>query len=93
MLRMVVLQMERMRARLQEARQRHARAVVTAVERAATGRLRVAEDELERARCHNAELEERLRQLAAEGQAWLGIARSHEAVAAGLHAALDQLQQ
>jgi len=53
----------------------------------------VAEAELDRARCRNAELEERLRQLAAEGQAWLGVARSHEAVAAGLRATLDQLLQ
>ena len=88
---MVVLQTERMRAGLQEARRRHARAVVAAVERAASGRLRAAEADLMRARCRNAELEERLRQLAAEGQAWLGVARSHEAVAAGLRATLDQL--
>jgi E3 ubiquitin-protein ligase BOI-like protein len=82
-----------MRSGLQEARRRHARAVVAAVERAAAGRLRAAEAVLERARCRNAELEERLRQLAAEGQAWLGVARSHEAVAAGLRATLDQLLQ
>ena len=82
-----------MRVGLQEARRRHARAVVAAVGRAAAGRLRAAEAELERARCRNAELEERLRQLAAEGQAWLGVARSHEAVAAGLRATLDQLLQ
>lgn len=54
-------------------------------------RLRLAEAELGHARRRNAELEERLRQLAAEGQAWLGVARSHEAVAAGLRATLDQL--
>ena len=78
---------------LQEKRRRHARAVVAAVGRAAAGRLRAAEAELDRARCRNAELEERVRQLAAEGQAWLGVARSHEAVAAGLRATLDQLLQ
>lgn len=89
--RVVVLQTERMRAGLQEARRRHARAVAAAVERAAAGRLRLAEAELGHARRRNAELEERLRQLAAEGQAWLGVARSHEAVAAGLRATLDQL--
>ncbi|CAN6227964.1 unnamed protein product [Urochloa humidicola] len=88
---LVRLETERMRAGLHEARRRHARAVVAAVERAAAGRLRAAETELERARCRNAELEERLRQLAAEGQAWLGVARSHEAVATGLRATLDQL--
>ncbi|CAL5027703.1 unnamed protein product [Urochloa decumbens] len=90
---LVRLETERMRAGLHEARRRHTRAVVSAVERAAAGRLRAAEAELERARCRNAELEERLRQLAAEGQAWLGVARSHEAVATGLRATLDQLLQ
>ncbi|KAK3142724.1 hypothetical protein QOZ80_4BG0350430 [Eleusine coracana subsp. coracana] len=88
---LVRLEMERMRLGLQEARQRQFRAVVSAVERATAGRLRSAELDLERARCRNAELEERLRQLTAEGQAWLGVAKSHEAVAAGLRATLDQL--
>ncbi|PUZ46983.1 hypothetical protein GQ55_7G126400 [Panicum hallii var. hallii] len=90
---LVRLETERMRVGLQEARRRHARAVVAAVERAAAGRLRAAETELDRARCRNAELEERLRQLTAEGQAWLGVARGHEAVAAGLRATLDQFLQ
>ncbi|KAL6843428.1 hypothetical protein ACP4OV_026750 [Aristida adscensionis] len=88
---LVRLETERMRAELLEARRRHARAVASAVERAAAGRLRAAEAELERARYRNAELEERLQQLSAEGQAWLGVAKSHEAVAAGLRATLDQL--
>jgi E3 ubiquitin-protein ligase BOI and related proteins len=82
-----------MRAALQEARRRHARKVVAAVGRAADARLRAAEAELERARRRGAELEERLRQLAGEGQAWLGVARSHEAVAAGLRATLDKVLQ
>jgi E3 ubiquitin-protein ligase BOI and related proteins len=88
---LVRLEMERMRLGLQVARRRHLRAVVAAAERATAGRLRSAEAELERARCLNAELEERLRQLTAEGLAWHGVARSHVAVAAGLRATLDQL--
>ncbi|KAK3158061.1 hypothetical protein QOZ80_2AG0132460 [Eleusine coracana subsp. coracana] len=82
---------ERLRAGLEAARRRHVRAVVSAVERAATNRLRDAEAELERARARNAEMEERLRQASAEAQAWQGVARSHEAVAAGLRATIDQL--
>ncbi|KAG8070853.1 hypothetical protein GUJ93_ZPchr0006g44243 [Zizania palustris] len=84
---------ERLRAGLVEARRRHMQAVLSAVERVAAGRLRAAEAELERALCRNAELEEKLRQMGAEGQAWLGIAKSHEAAAAGLRATLDQLLQ
>ncbi|XP_047070733.1 probable BOI-related E3 ubiquitin-protein ligase 3 isoform X1 [Lolium rigidum] len=90
---LIRLESERMRAGLDEARRRHARAVLAAVERAAAGRLQAVEADLERARYRNAELEERLRQMTAEGQAWLGVARSHEAVAAGLRATLDQLLQ
>nr|ACG42401.1 inhibitor of apoptosis-like protein [Zea mays] len=90
---LVRVEMDRMRAALHEARLRHARAVVAAVRGAAEARLRTGEAELERARRRGAELEERLRQLAAEGQAWLGVARSHEAVAAGLRATLDKVLQ
>ncbi|KAM0846133.1 hypothetical protein ACQ4PT_055875 [Festuca glaucescens] len=90
---LIRLESDRMRAGLDEARRRHARAVLAAVDRAAAGRLQAVEADLERARYRNAELEERLRQMTAEGQAWLGVARSHEAVAAGLRATLDQLLQ
>lgn len=88
-----VVQAERMRAGLEVARRRQIRALVSVVERAAAGRLRAAEAALELARCRNAKLSERLRQVSAEGQAWIGVAKSHEAVAAGLRGALDQLLQ
>jgi E3 ubiquitin-protein ligase BOI-like protein len=87
------VQTERMRAGLDEAWRRHVRALVSAAERAAAVRLRAAEAALELARCRNAEMEESLRQIGAEGQAWIGVAQSHEAVAAGLRATLDQLLQ
>ena len=48
---------------------------------------------MECARYRNDELEERLRQMMAEDRAWLGVAKSHEAVAAGLRATLDKLLQ
>jgi E3 ubiquitin-protein ligase BOI-like protein len=75
------------------ARRRHVRTVVSAVERAAARRLRAADAELERALVRNAELDARLRQTEAEGQAWQDIARCHEGVAAGLRATLDNLMQ
>uniref|UniRef100_A0A804UM25 BOI-related E3 ubiquitin-protein ligase 3 n=1 Tax=Zea mays TaxID=4577 RepID=A0A804UM25_MAIZE len=89
---LVRLEAERMRAALQEARRRHGRALLAAVGRAASGRLRASETGLERALHRNAELEEKARQAGAECQAWVGVARSHEAVAAGLRATLDQLR-
>ncbi|RLN07391.1 putative BOI-related E3 ubiquitin-protein ligase 2 isoform X2 [Panicum miliaceum] len=87
----VRIENERLRSGLEEARRRHARAVVAAVERAAARRLRAAEADLERALARGAELGERLRQVGTEGQEWRGIASGHEAAAAGLSATLDQL--
>ncbi|CAL5017195.1 unnamed protein product [Urochloa decumbens] len=88
---LITLESERMRAGLEEARRRHAGALLAASCRAASWRLRAAEAELERALRRNAELEEKARQVAAECEAWMGAARSHDAVAAGLRATLDQL--
>ncbi|XP_051206089.1 probable BOI-related E3 ubiquitin-protein ligase 3 [Lolium perenne] len=90
---LVRVETERMRAGLEEARPRHVRALLSAAERAAAGRLRAAEAALELARCRNATLSERLGQISAEGQAWIGVAKSHEAVVAGLRATLEQLLQ
>ncbi|KAL6843446.1 hypothetical protein ACP4OV_026768 [Aristida adscensionis] len=90
---LIRLESEKMRTRVQEARRRHARALLAAAERAASARLRAAEAELERALRRNAELEEKARQVGAECQAWACVAGSHEAVAAGLRATLDQLVQ
>uniref|UniRef100_A0ACD5UWD7 Uncharacterized protein n=1 Tax=Avena sativa TaxID=4498 RepID=A0ACD5UWD7_AVESA len=82
-----------MRAGLELARRRHVRALVSAAERAAAGRLQAAEAALELARCRNATLAERLGQISAEGQDWIGVAKSHEAVVAGIRATLEQLLQ
>ncbi|KAM0902523.1 hypothetical protein ACQ4PT_019257 [Festuca glaucescens] len=90
---LVRVETERTRAGLEDARRRHVRALLSAAERAAAGRLRAAEAALELARCHNANLSERLGQISAEGQAWIGVAKSHEAAVAGLRATLDQLLQ
>ncbi|PAN42942.1 hypothetical protein PAHAL_8G200300 [Panicum hallii] len=82
---------ERLRAGLEQARKRQCQALVRAAAAGAARALRAKEAELEAARRRAAELEERLRQAAAESQAWCGLARSNEAVAAGLRAALDTL--
>ncbi|KAK3158062.1 hypothetical protein QOZ80_2AG0132470 [Eleusine coracana subsp. coracana] len=90
---LVRIENERLRAGLEQARRRHVRGVVSALERAAARRLRAAEDDLARALVRGAELEEKLRQMVAEAQAWQGVANGHEAAAAGLRATLDQLLQ
>ncbi|XP_062183515.1 BOI-related E3 ubiquitin-protein ligase 1-like [Phragmites australis] len=82
---------ERLRARLEHARKRQCQALVQAAAGAAARRLREKETELDAARRRAADLEERLRQAAAESEAWCGLARSNEAVAAGLRATLEYL--
>ncbi|XP_062198246.1 probable BOI-related E3 ubiquitin-protein ligase 2 [Phragmites australis] len=82
---------ERLRAGLEQARKRQCQALVRAAAGAAARRLREKEAELEALRRRVADLEERLRQAAAESQAWCGLARSNEAVAAGLRASLEHL--
>ncbi|KAJ1270813.1 hypothetical protein BS78_06G079800 [Paspalum vaginatum] len=88
---LVRVEAERLRAGLEAWRRRRARALLAAAGRAASARLRAAEAGLERALRRGAELEERARRAGAECRAWMGVARSHEAVAAGLRATLDQL--
>jgi E3 ubiquitin-protein ligase BOI and related proteins len=75
----------RLRAGLEHARERQR----VELARAVCGRLLQAEAELDAAHRRNAELEERLRQAAGESQAWCGLARTNEAVAAEHRAALD----
>ncbi|CAN6372271.1 unnamed protein product [Urochloa humidicola] len=87
----VCAECERLRATLEQAHKRQRQAVARAAAAGAARLLRVKDAELEAARRRAAELEERLRQAAAESQAWCGVARSNEAVAAGLRAALDAL--
>ncbi|XP_062182862.1 E3 ubiquitin-protein ligase BOI-like [Phragmites australis] len=82
---------ERLRAGLEHARKRQRQAVARAAAGAAARMLREKETELDAVRRLAADLEERLRQAAAESQAWCGLARSNEAVAAGLQATLDHV--
>ncbi|XP_003576000.1 probable BOI-related E3 ubiquitin-protein ligase 3 [Brachypodium distachyon] len=84
-------ELERMRAGLEQARKRQCVSLVRSASASAARRLREKEAELDAARRRAAELGERLRQAAAESQAWRGLARSNEAVAAGLRATLDHL--
>ena len=61
---------------MEEARQWHSRALLVATGRTASGRLGAAEAEAGRA---GTKLEEKARQAGDECQAWIGVARSHEA--------------
>ncbi|CAN6381434.1 unnamed protein product [Urochloa humidicola] len=82
---------DRLRAALERAHKRQRQAVARAAAECAARLLRAKDAELGAARRRAAELEERLRQAAAESQAWCGVARTNEAVASGLRAALDAL--
>ncbi|XP_002450892.2 probable BOI-related E3 ubiquitin-protein ligase 3 [Sorghum bicolor] len=80
-----------LRAGLEQARKRQCDALARAAAAAAAAApaLREVEAELAAALRRAADLEELLREAAAECQAWCGLARSNGAVAAGLRAAID----
>ncbi|KAJ8464284.1 hypothetical protein OPV22_026836 [Ensete ventricosum] len=85
---LVRLQNERLRTGLEEARKRHCRVFLSAVEQLVTKRLMEKEIELERAVRRNAELEEKVRQTSEENQIWFSMAKNNEAVVSSLKASL-----
>ncbi|MQL82343.1 hypothetical protein Taro_014817 [Colocasia esculenta] len=90
---LVRLQNEKLRSGLEEARKRHCRTLLSAMEQAVIRRLREKEAELESVSRRNAELEERIRQIAAENQVWFNVARNNEAIVSSLRASLEQVLQ
>ncbi|MQL71889.1 hypothetical protein Taro_004232 [Colocasia esculenta] len=85
------LQNESIRSGLEEARKRHHRALLSATEQSVLRRLREKEAELESASRRNTELEEKIRQLAAENQIWFNVARNNETIVCSLRATLEQV--
>lgn len=83
-------QNERLRSGVEEIRKRHCRAMLSALEDRVAKRMMEKDAELEMARRRNADLEEKLRQLASENQIWFNVARNNEAVVSGLRSTLEQ---
>ncbi|XP_039046814.1 BOI-related E3 ubiquitin-protein ligase 1-like isoform X2 [Hibiscus syriacus] len=79
-----------LRRTLLEKRHRHYQALLRAAEESVVRRLRDKEEEVEKAKRRNAELEARVAQLNVEAQVWQAKARAQEATAASLQ---EQLQQ
>ncbi|XP_072984900.1 probable BOI-related E3 ubiquitin-protein ligase 3 isoform X1 [Typha latifolia] len=88
--RFIHAQGEQLRRALAERRRSHYRALLCAAEAGAGRRMREKEAELEKARRHAAELEERLARLKAESMAWQAKALSEQAAAAALRAQLQE---
>ncbi|KAH7653739.1 E3 ubiquitin-protein ligase BOI and related proteins protein [Dioscorea alata] len=87
---LIRLQNERLKSGMEEIRKRHCRAMMSALEDRVAKRMMEKDAELEMARRRNADLEEKLRQLAAENQIWFNVARNNEAVVSGLRSTLEQ---
>ncbi|XP_076881413.1 E3 ubiquitin-protein ligase BOI-like [Bidens hawaiensis] len=81
---------EEFRRTLAEKRQRHYHALIGAAKESASRIIREREAVAEKAARRNAELEARALQLNAEAQVWQAKARAQEAIAASLHAQLQQ---
>ncbi|MQL86153.1 hypothetical protein Taro_018678 [Colocasia esculenta] len=84
------LQNKRLRSELEQLRERHCRALLSAMQQGFLLHLRQKAAELESAKRRTAELEERVRQLVAENEIWLNVARNKEAIASSLRAGLEQ---
>lgn len=63
------------------------------MEQAVIRRLREKEAELDSVSRRNAELEEKIQQIAAENQIWFNVARNNEAIVSSLRASLEQVLQ
>ncbi|KAF3793024.1 E3 ubiquitin-protein ligase [Nymphaea thermarum] len=85
---LIRVQSDQLRQNLIRKRQKQYGAIVSAVERIATRKLREKETERERVSRRNAELEEKVEQLRAEARFWQAAARAQEAAAATLQARL-----
>ncbi|XP_078441515.1 BOI-related E3 ubiquitin-protein ligase 1-like [Wolffia australiana] len=84
-------QTEKFRLEIDRARRRHYQALIQAFEGSALHALRAKEAELEFIARRNAELEERLVQLATDNQLWIHIARNNEAAVSNLRATLEHV--
>ncbi|KAG0463485.1 hypothetical protein HPP92_018995 [Vanilla planifolia] len=82
---------QRMGAELAERRKRYALQLVGAVEFGMRKRVKAKDDEIERAKKLNWNLEERIRTLIVENQIWRELAQTNEATANVLRANLEQL--
>ncbi|KAK8943111.1 hypothetical protein KSP39_PZI009159 [Platanthera zijinensis] len=74
-----------------ERRRRFTRQLAAAMENGVCKRLKVKDDEILRARRLNLALEERIRSLAVENQAWRELAQANEATAILLRSNLEQI--
>ncbi|XP_076901394.1 E3 ubiquitin-protein ligase BOI-like [Bidens hawaiensis] len=81
---------EEFRRTLAEQRQRHYHALIVAAKESASRMIREKEAVAEKAARRNAELEARASQLNVEAKVWQAKARAQEAIAASLHAQLQQ---
>ncbi|CAA7400667.1 unnamed protein product [Spirodela intermedia] len=84
------MQNERIRMEMDQTRKRQCRSILTAIRGRALHALMEKEAELESISRRNAELEEKVSQLASDNQVWIHVARSNEAAVSSLRAMLEQ---
>lgn len=78
---------------MDQTRKRQYRSILSAIQGSALHALREKEAELESISRRNAELEEKVNQLASDNQVWIHLARNNEAAVSSLRAALEQALQ
>ncbi|PIA40680.1 hypothetical protein AQUCO_02400026v1 [Aquilegia coerulea] len=88
---LILLQNEKLRSGIEEARKRHCRSLLSVLELQVLKRLEEKECELANASRRNAELEEKVKQMNAENQIWFNIAKNNESIVCTLKSSLEQI--
>lgn len=83
-------QIERLRLEMEEARKRHCKSLLSILGERAMKQLSEKNAELENAIRRNAELEEKARQMFAEGLIWFNLAKKNETLVSKLRTTLEQ---
>lgn len=87
----IILQVTNMRTELSQRRKRMASQIIEAMNQSVSIQLKTKDEEIEQLRKLNCTLEERIKSLDIENNAWRYLASTHEAAAAALRANLDQV--
>lgn len=88
---LIKIQGERMKQALEDKRKRQARTLLSTIEESFSKRMKLKDEELDRARRRNMELEERVKQLILEAQLWQNLAKNNELMASNLRNSLEQV--
>lgn len=84
-------QVERMKLALEDKGKKYTRTLLSVIDEGVSKRLKIKDEELDKARKRAMELEERLKQMSLETQLWRNLAKNNELMALNLRQSLEQV--